>query len=94
MKSLIESAATRAGVPVEVLDLVGRDFISETIEELPNLLLPPIMRTLKEHYLTKGLAWIEQNVSCLRNHFIVLKQMYGPAGSDDLEKPMYHLVLP
>ena len=94
MKSLIESAATKAGVPLDVLDLIGRDFISQTIEELPSLLLPPIMRTLKEHYVKKGLEWIEQNASSLQSHFTLLKQMYGPTGYGDFEKPMYHLVLP
>jgi hypothetical protein len=94
MKSLIESAATKAGVPLDVLDLIGRDFIAQIIEELPNLLLPPIMGTLREHYLNRGLEWIEQNVSALQSYFTILKQMYGPNENDDLEKPMYHLVLP
>lgn len=94
MKSLIESAAIKAGVPLVVLDLIGRDFISQIIEELPNLLLPPIMGTLKEHYVKRGLEWIEQNISSLQNHFTILKQLYGPTGNNDLEKPMYHLVLP
>jgi hypothetical protein len=94
MKSLIESAATKAGVPFGALDMIGRDFISQIIEELPSLLLPPIMATLREHYVTRGLEWIEQNVSSLQGYFTVLKQMYGPAGNDSLEKPMYHLLLP
>jgi hypothetical protein len=94
MKSLIESAAIKAGVPLNVLDLIGRDFISQIIEDLPSLLLPPIMGTLKENYVKKGLEWIEQNVSSLQNHFTILKQMYGPTGNEDLEKPLYHLVLP
>jgi hypothetical protein len=94
MKSLIESAANKAGVPLEVLDLIGRDFISQIIEELPNLLLPPIMGTLKEEYVKKGIEWIGQNVSSLQSYFTILKQMYGSAENDDLEKPMYHLVLP
>jgi len=94
MKSLIESAATKAGVPLDVLELIGRDFISQIIEELPNLLLPPIMGTLREHYRKGGLEWIGQNVSSLRSYFTILKQMYGPAENDYLEKPMYHLVLP
>jgi hypothetical protein len=94
MKSLIESAAAKAGVPFDVLDLIGRDFITQIIEELPNLLLPPIMGTLREHYVKRGLEWIAQNVSSLQSHFTVLKQMYGPTVNDDLEKPMYHLVLP
>lgn len=94
MKSLVESEAERTGVPLAVLDLIGRDFIYQIIEELPNLLLPPIMGTLRGHYLKSGLAWIEQNVSSLQNYFTILKQMYGPAGNDSLEKPMYHLVVP
>lgn len=94
MKSLIESAAARTGVPLAVLDLIGWDFIYQVIEDLPNLLLPPIMVTLREQYLKSGLAWIEQNVSSLQNYFTILKQMYGPTGNDSLEKPMYHLVVP
>lgn len=94
MKSLIESAAAKAGVPLTALDLIGQDFISQIIEELPNLLLPAIMGTLREHYLKSGLAWIEQNVSSLQSYFTTLKQMYGPVGNDGLEKPMYHLVVP
>ncbi len=94
MKSLIESAAIKAGVPLAVLDLIGRDFLSQMIEELPSLLLPPIMGTLKEQYVKKGQAWIEQNVACLQNYFTILKQLYGPIENNELEKPMYHLVLP
>jgi hypothetical protein len=94
MKSLIESAATQAGVPLDVLDLIGRDFISQVIEEFPSLLLPPIMGTLKEHYVKKGLEWMEQNVPSLQDYFTILKQMYGPGENSDWEKPMYHLVLP
>jgi hypothetical protein len=94
MKSLIASSAAKAGVPPEVLDLIGRDFISRVIEDLPSLLLPPIMETLKAQYVQKGLGWMEQNLAYLRNHFTVLKQMYGPIENGDLEKPLYHLVLP
>jgi len=94
MRSLIESAAAKAGVPLSVVDLIGRDFIFQIIEELPNLLLPPIMGTLRDHYLKRGAAWIEQNVSALQSHFTILKQLYGPEGNDSLEKPMYHLVVP
>ena len=43
MISLIESAIIKPGVPVDVWDLIGRDFISQIIEELPDLLLHPIM---------------------------------------------------
>jgi hypothetical protein len=48
MKSLIESAAAKAGVPLFILNLIGRDFISEIIDELPSLLLPPVMATLRD----------------------------------------------
>jgi hypothetical protein len=72
MQSLIESAAAKAGVPLSVLDLIGRDFLHQIIEELPNLLLPPIMGTLRDHYLKRGVAWIEQNVSALQSHFTIL----------------------
>lgn len=94
MNSLIESEAKKAGVPPDALDVIGIDFISQIIEELPSLLLPPIMRTLKEQYVKKGLEWMEQNVLSLQNHFTLLKQMYGPTENGDFEKPMYHLVLP
>jgi hypothetical protein len=94
MKSLIESAAKKAGVPLDVIDLIGRDFISQIIDDLPSLLLPPIMATLKDHYVKKGQAWIEQNALSLQNYFTILRQLYGPIENNDLEKPMYHLVLP
>jgi hypothetical protein len=94
MKNLIESAAAKAGVPLFVLDLIGRDFIAQIIEELPNLLLPPIMATLRDRYVKGGVVWIEHNVSALQSYFTILKQMYGSEGSDSLDKPMYHLVVP
>ena len=74
---LIESAAEKFGVPTEVLDLIGRDFISQMIEEFPSLLLPPIMSTLKQEYVRNGLDWIRQIVLPLQKHFLVLKHMYG-----------------
>jgi len=73
----IESAAAKFGVPAEVLDLIGRDFISQTVEEFPSLMLPPIMSTLKQEYIRNGLDWIRQNVLPLQKHFLVLKHMYG-----------------
>jgi hypothetical protein len=73
----IETAAEKFGVPAEVLDLIGRDFISQIIEEFPSLLLPPIMSTLKQEYVRNGLDWIRQNVLPLQKHFLVLKHMYG-----------------
>jgi hypothetical protein len=74
---MIESAAAKFGVPSEVLDLIGRDFISQMIEEFPSLLLPPIMSTLKREYVRNGLDWIRQNALTLQKHFLVLKHMYG-----------------
>jgi hypothetical protein len=74
---MIESAAAKFGVPSEVLDLIGRDFISQMIEEFPSLLLPPIMSTLKREYVRNGLDWIQQNALTLQKHFLVLKHMYG-----------------
>jgi hypothetical protein len=88
MTSLIESAAAKAGVPLFVLDLIGRDFISQIIEELPNLLLPPVMATLRDRYIKEGVVWIEHNVSALQSHFTILKQMYGYEGNDSLGKPL------
>ena len=41
MESLIESAARKFGVPPEVLDLIGRDFITEVIDEFPSLHASP-----------------------------------------------------
>lgn len=74
---MIESAAAKFGVPSEVLDLIGRDFISQMIEDFPSLLLPPIMSTLKREYVQNGLDWIRQNALTLQKHFLVLKHMYG-----------------
>lgn len=93
MKSLIELAAAKAGVPLFVLDLIGRDFISQLIDELPSLLLPPVMATLRDHYMKEGVVWIEHNVSALRSYFTTLKEMYGSEGSGSLEKPLLHLVV-
>ena len=95
MHSMIESAAKKAGVPLEVLDLVGRDFIGQIAEDLPSLLLPPIMSTLKQVFLQNGLNWMEDNLFSLQHHFLLLRQMYGPAGDHEFQKPDYHhLVLP
>jgi hypothetical protein len=94
MKSLIESAAAKAGIPLFILDLIGRDFISQIIDELPSLLLPPVMATLRDRYMKEGAVWIEHNVLALQSYFTILKQMYGSEGGDSLEKPLYHLVVP
>lgn len=77
MESLIESAARKFGVPTEVLDLIDRQFISKVIDEFPDLLLPPIMNTLKQEYLKNGLEWIKQNVMSLREQFLLMKRLYG-----------------
>jgi hypothetical protein len=55
MSSLVESAAIKAVVPIDVLDLIERDFISQVIEELTDLLLPPIKGTLKERDIMREL---------------------------------------
>jgi hypothetical protein len=78
MKTHIEAAAKKFGVPPEVLDLIGRQFISQVIEEFPSLLLPPIMETLKHGYVKNGLGWIKENVGSLQKQFLVLKRLYGP----------------
>jgi hypothetical protein len=62
MQSLIESAAEKAGVPSEALDLVGRDFISQIAQDLPNLLLPPIMSTIRQEFLQNGLNWMKEDL--------------------------------
>ena len=78
MESLIESTARKFGVPTEVLDLIGRDFITSVIDEFPSLMLPPIMSTLKQEYLKNGLEWTKQNILSLREQFLLLKRLYGP----------------
>lgn len=78
MQNLLDSAAKKFGVPVVVLDLIGRNFLSQVIEEFPDLLLPPIMSTLKQEYVNNGLEWIKQNASNLQKQFLSLKQLYGP----------------
>jgi hypothetical protein len=78
MENLLESAAKRFGVPPHVLDLIGRDFIAEVIDEFPSLLLPPIMSTLKQEYLKNGLEWTKQTILSLREQFLLLKRLYGP----------------
>lgn len=78
MQNLLESAAEKFGVPLAVLDLIGRNFLSQVIDEFPDLLLPPIMSTLKQEYAKNGLEWINQNAMTLQKQFLVLKQMYGP----------------
>ena len=40
MQNLIESAANKAGVPSEVLDLLGRDYIIQLVKDLPALCCP------------------------------------------------------
>jgi hypothetical protein len=77
MENLIESTARKFGVPTEVLDLIDRQFISTVIDEFPDLLLPPIMNTLKQEYLKNGLGWIKQNVISLQEQFLLLKRLYG-----------------
>jgi len=78
MQNLLDSAAKKFGVPVVVLELIGRNFLSQVIEEFPDLLLPPIMSTLKQEYVNNGLEWIKQNASSLQKQFLSLKQLYGP----------------
>jgi hypothetical protein len=79
MQNLLESAAKKFGVPPEVLDLIGRQFISQIIDEFPTLLLPPIMNTLKQEYVKHGVEWIKQNAMSLREQFLLLKKLYGPS---------------
>jgi hypothetical protein len=95
VQSLIESAARKFGVPTEMLDLVGRDFIGKIAEDFPNLLLPPIMSTIKQEFLQNGLDWMKEDLLSLQHHFMILRKMYGPAGDEDFHKPEYHhIVLP
>jgi hypothetical protein len=76
------------------LDLIGRDFASQLIEELPDLLLHPIKAALKERDIMRELKQIEQNVSPPQNHFTILKQIYGPTGNENLERLMHHSLHP
>lgn len=78
MKTMLEDAAKRFGVPSEVLDLIGRNFICQVIEDFPGLLLPPIMETLKKEYVKNGLDWVKENVKSLQDQFLLLKKYYGP----------------
>ena len=78
MQSLLESAAKKFGVPAGVLDVIGRNFLSQVIDEFPDLLLPPIMSTLKQEYSKNGPEWIRQNAMSLQKQFLALKQLYGP----------------
>jgi hypothetical protein len=47
MECTLLSAAEKFGIPASVLDVIGRQFITQVVEEYPCLLLPPIMETLK-----------------------------------------------
>jgi hypothetical protein len=78
MENTLESVAKRFGVPDSVLDLIGRDFIIEVIDEFPSLMLPPIMSTLKQEYLKHGLEWTKQGIQSLREQFLLMKRLYGP----------------
>jgi hypothetical protein len=78
MVNLIDEAAQKAGIPSEVLDVIDRSFLSEVIDEFPDLLLPAIMSTLKQDYMNKGLEWIKQNVTPLKKQFLLLQRLYGP----------------
>lgn len=80
MKALIESAARKAGIPPEVLDLFGREWLSQVIDDLPELLLPPVIYTMKHEYMEKGLDWMRQNLISLQSHFLMLRQMYANGG--------------
>ena len=78
MKVMLETAAKKFGVPSEVLDLIDHNWISQLIDEFPDLLLPPIMQTLHREYVKNGFDWVKQNVGTLQNQFLLLKKLYGP----------------
>ena len=96
MHDLLDSAASKFGVPTEVLDLIGRDYVSKLTDDLPSLMLPALMSNLKQVCDRKGLDWVEENVDYLRKQLKVLRQMYGPADdTEEFNKPEYHhIVLP
>ena len=78
IEALIESVAAQYRVSVDVLNLVGMEFISQVISEFPNLLLSPIMQTLKHEQVQHGLDWLRQNVASVREELLLLKRLYGP----------------
>ena len=78
MECTLLSAAEKFGIPASVLDVIGRQFITQVVEEYPCLLLPPIMETLKTEYVRNGLGWIKENVASLQKQFLLLQQLYGP----------------
>ena len=95
MNNLLDSAASKFGVPTEVLDLIGRDYVSKLTDDLPSLMLPALMSDLKKVCDRKGMDWVEENVDYLRKQLKVLRQMYGPAGEEEFLKPEdHHIVLP
>jgi len=94
MENSVESAAEKFGVPAEVLDLVGRDYLAGLVDDLPSLMLPPLMSDLHQIFCSKGIGWIRENVVALRNQFKVLRQMYGPErDGEEFQKPDYHQIV-
>ena len=77
MQSLVESAANRFSIPLHVVDILGRDYVSRLVEDLPDL-LPPFMHDLKQVLECKGVVWMKANVDYLRRNLLLLRQMYGP----------------
>jgi hypothetical protein len=78
MEILIESAAEKYRVSREIVSLVGIEFISQLITEFPNLLLSPVMQTLKHEQVQHGMDWFRQNVASIREELLLLKRLYGP----------------
>ena len=53
------------------------------------------MADLKKVCEKRGVDWIRDNISSLKEHFGLLKQMYGPADGGEFQKPEYHhIILP
>jgi len=84
----VNLAAIKAGVPQETLNLIGRDFIAQISEDFPNLMLPPIMSTIRRGLSQNGNNWVTDNLLELKHHFFSLREMYGY--DDSLIDPEYH----
>lgn len=78
MDTIIAKTARVFGVPEEVVDVIGRDFIWNLTEELPILFLPAFMSELKRLLDTHGQDWITRNVIHLKVYFTQLRHMDEP----------------
>jgi hypothetical protein len=75
MKDQIETFARVFGIPSEVLDVIGRDYVSKLVEEMPVLYLPAVMSELRQLLKNHGQDWVERNVSHLKAYFLQLRRI-------------------